>query len=260
RWLHRYVTNDVVGKGKLHTPITATTWKQKGALDQPTIRVYYLDEESYVRERIWVPLVEWKDGKLNEEQVKALPSSKLAVTSWGDEQVFLYYQGEDGIVNSLYQANSETPWQFGPTIEGATLGSALAVVNFPMYDKHGIRLYFQQDDGTVVEARWDNVIGQFLQLSNQSECHRGAVRIPATKGGDIAALTWGSAGGKEVLEMRIYTAKEGGYYESPYSGVWNLTWRTVADEAANSRIAVSRGGNKTNFYFIKDQKLEWVEY
>ncbi|KAF5720246.1 serine threonine kinase [Fusarium globosum] len=254
-WSQRYLNNDVIGKGKLHTPIATTAWKQTEGLGQPTIRVYVIDDDNHVRERIWVPLGEWSDGNLNAKQVRTMPSSNLAVTSWGDGQVFLFYQAEDGTIKSLYQQAPENPWKFGPTVEGAASNSPLAVINFPMWDKHGIRFYFQQEDGMVLEAMWDNVADDFQRLSSQSHCDQGAVRIPATKGGQIAAVTWGSAGGIGLLEMRIYTSKDGGYYESPYSGYWNRTWRTVGNEAADKHIAMSREENETRIYFIENQRL-----
>ncbi|KAF4948675.1 hypothetical protein FGADI_9450 [Fusarium gaditjirri] len=116
----RYLNNDVVGKGKLNTPIATTAWKQTDGLRQPTIRVYLLDEE-------------------NLGPVKAMPSSKLAATSWRDGQVFFYYQAEDGTIKSLYQRSPENQWEYGPRVEDAAPGSPLPVSNSLMYDKHGIR-------------------------------------------------------------------------------------------------------------------------
>ncbi|KAF5021913.1 hypothetical protein F66182_6061 [Fusarium sp. NRRL 66182] len=160
------------------------------------------------------------------------------------------------VVSFFYQRSPESLWEFGPTVEGAASGSSLAVLNFPTYDKHGIRFYFQQEDGMVLEAMWDNITDNFQHDSNQAHCDQGAVRIPAPRGGQIAAIAWGSAGTKELLEMRIYTSKDGGFYESPYSGIWNITWRTVGSDATGKQIALLRESNQTRIYFIEDQRLQ----
>ncbi|RMJ16885.1 hypothetical protein CDV36_003504 [Fusarium kuroshium] len=240
QWQERYQNNDVVGKGKRDTPIATTAWRQRGGLRQPTVRVYFLDPDDYIRERIWAPLSGWSDGQLNNKLVKASPSSKLAITSWGDGQVFLYYQAPGDLIKSLHHS-AQGQWGFGPNIQGAVLGSPLAALSFPMYDKHGIRVYFQQAGGLVLEAPWDNVTDQFRHLSHQSDRHLGAFRIPSTVGGHVAALTWGAAGGEIILEMRIYTSTEEGFLESPYSGIWNTSWRVVGKEAKGKQIAVGRG-------------------
>ncbi|KAI0550724.1 kinase-like domain-containing protein [Xylaria curta] len=257
-WQHRK-TKDVIGIAKPCSPIAAAAWQREGGYGQPAIRVYILDQSSYIRERVWDPMAGWSDGALSELRVKAAPFSQLAVTSWGEGNMFLCYQTEDRSIHVLHGRSGEQHrWQQGVTLPAAAQGSPLAIINFDRGLVRGIRLYHRVANPYYIqEVCWDGIrYGLELQDYGDADYYVGKYEAWAPAGTAVAAIAWI----EQVLEMRIYLGTEGGVNEARYSGVWVHYQRTVAAAARGKRFAVGLwSSGRVSIYFMDGLRLQECE-
>ncbi|KAI0438325.1 kinase-like domain-containing protein [Xylaria telfairii] len=257
-WQHR-TTKDVIGIAKPCSPIAAAAWQWEGGYGQPTIRVYILDQNSYIRERVWDPMAEWSDGALSGLRVKAAPFSQLAVTSWGEGNMFLCYQTEDRSIHILHGLSGEKHrWQQGVTLPAAAEGSPLAILNFDMGLDRGIRLYHQVESRYYIqEVCWDGIrYGLELQDYGDTNYFVGNYGAWVPAGGTVAAVAWK----EQVLEMRIYVSTKKGVNEARYSGIWVQYQRSLAAAARGKRFAVGLwSSGRVSIYFIDGLRLQECE-
>ncbi|KAI1409910.1 kinase-like domain-containing protein [Hypoxylon sp. FL1857] len=241
---------DAIAKGKLCTPIAATAWQQSGGHRQPMIRVYYLDENNFIRERAWDPILQWTDGALNECNIKAASFSELAVTSWGDGNIILCYQDDDRTIRILHGWAPRSEWRRGSTLKIAPVGSPLAATNFEHLGNRGFRLYCKVEDSRFGELCCDKVEDEGRE---NSDYYEGGYNRTTGTGASIAAMSF-----KQVdLEMFIYSSSTvDGIVENRYSGGW-LWWNSkVGTGTPNGPISTLRSGNGSVLvYFMEGSKL-----
>ncbi|KAH7348921.1 hypothetical protein BKA65DRAFT_270254 [Rhexocercosporidium sp. MPI-PUGE-AT-0058] len=161
---------DIVCLGKRFTPIAATSWLSGQGLN---IRVYYLDKDNYVRERIcvdpryqqrdpdWEDEPRWTPGELNVFNFRAASHSQLAVTSWGDGHISLCYQDTNQTIcelRGIWDDRGPAIWRKSLQLYDAIVATSLAITTFNIgrEGKKGIRLIYQGVDRNIREQIWDD--------------------------------------------------------------------------------------------------------
>lgn len=154
------------------------------AWDNVHLRVYFQDNEGYVRESQWDG--SWTGGKEGNRLFRAKPNSPLMAICWGSVHIRVYYIDNNNILQ-------EHCWD-GHWYNGA-LGSRQIKVDYrskiaacSWTETPHIRVYYQAPyDGKVREECWDG-----------NGWTTGATLMPAALGSGLAAVAFGS------VHLRVY--------------------------------------------------------
>ncbi|OTA62889.1 hypothetical protein K449DRAFT_48218 [Hypoxylon sp. EC38] len=214
------------------------------------IQVYYLDEDNFIRERSWDPIQEWTDGPLDKCKIKAASFSQLTATSWGNGNIILYYQDEDGTVRILHGWIPRSEWRRGPRLRAVPIGSPLAATNFEHLGNRELRLYCKFEDSKFGELCCDRVEDEERE---KSDYYEGGYAPDAASDAFIAATSSKQAD----LEMFIYhSSKVDGIVENKYSGGRVESHSPVGTGEPTGPISTLRSGNGSVLvYFIEGNKL-----
>ncbi|KAH8743238.1 hypothetical protein BGZ57DRAFT_919784 [Hyaloscypha finlandica] len=240
---------DKIAYGKIDSPLAATAWRRKDRLDQPTIRVYFLDTKNRLRERIWDPLLEWRDGPLNEKCIQAAPEGQLAVTSWNSGNICLSYQTKDGAIGIMHGSPDGKWWQNRAKTGMAAPGSSLGILSFPKRKQREIRLYYQDKKSSrLKELCWshthDNARGDAEPIQREVA---GALKL--------AAITAIAVGGK-VPDLRLYSSSSEGIVEGRFKGGWRRQPIASSEDVKNSRVTATHwGSGNISIFAVKGGKL-----
>ncbi|TGO28133.1 hypothetical protein BPAE_0032g00760 [Botrytis paeoniae] len=222
------------------------------------IRAYFLNKENYIQERIWDASLKWVDGTLNELKIKAAPFSQLAVASWENENIVLYYQTEDRNINVLHGWVSNRLWKRGAKVTKAAHGSVLSVVGFNHYGSQSLRLYYEDDDSILREACWE----RFRDADRTEEGafgwtlgHFGKEKPP---GAFMSAIVLQDEGN---IEIPVYLSTVDGIKQYRYA--WPSVWDIETDEeleASVGPISAFRWGDKQIIITVAGGKLIDIEH
>jgi hypothetical protein len=173
------------------------------------------------------------------QNIKVPPFSQIAVTSWDDRNIYVFYQTDDLTIREFCgwaDKEGHSHWRLGSRIATAAPGSFIGVVNWKRSTRTNLRLYFESENHTLREKCWEGAW----------DSNPGYYKLKTTPGAPIAAIAWGSLGLEgsdyEGLYMRVYTIDElGNIVEIP----WRYGWaepRIIAASIPNSKLAVVQRG------------------
>ncbi|RPB23466.1 fungal fucose-specific lectin [Terfezia boudieri ATCC MYA-4762] len=207
---------------------TAITWGST-----PHIRVYYVDTNNKLAEHCWDGSG-WYTGALGGSNIALDYRSKIGACTWSNTpSIRVYYQspGNQAIREVCWDGNG---WTGGATLPNAQLGSGLAAIAFSNNGIH-LRVYYQtRDDNTVREHCWDG------------SWSVGQMTAQAPAGTAIGATTWASD-----PQIRVYIEQtHGGHVsEMAYSGGWSGP-NVLTNCLADTNLSVCSWGNiQIRFYF-----------
>jgi hypothetical protein len=196
------LNKNVVGKGKLFTPLAAVSWNSSSGRQ---IRVYYLTENNILSELVYDG--SWHSGGLDSFGLKAASNSKLAAIQWGGStnsspEIRVYYQKSNDSGSPIYEHAWSSGWKTGSSFGSAAPGTSIGATVFGLGK---LRIYYQGPDNTIREQAWDSsswYVGQF------------SARAPDSA--SITAISWGS-----TPHIRVYWQKGAQELsEAAFDGGW----------------------------------------
>ncbi|KAK5996932.1 Fucose-specific lectin-like protein [Cladobotryum mycophilum] len=261
-----------VALAKSRSPIAATAWQQSSGNGQPEVwdaitkppwyleadmatstqvRVYFLNEDNFLRERIWTPASGWSDGTLNDLKVEATPPSQLAVTSWGEGNTMFCYQGVDGDVRVLNGWADQDFWMASARFSDADFGSALSICSLESGGCRSVRLYFQEE-GSFREAAWSGVRDDSRETPEGHYISQHMMEIPEKTPTSISAVAWES----DARGMRVYLGARDYLSELGYVTGWiPLAMDPEAAERDGAIAAVQRSPGRLCIYSVESVGL-----
>ncbi|KAI9737778.1 MAG: hypothetical protein M1834_009146 [Cirrosporium novae-zelandiae] len=226
----------IVAKARAHSLIVVTGWIWD---DVVHIRLYYLNAHNYLQEHAYTSSTGRTPGALNALNTKVSPFSQIAVTSWGDRNIYVFYQDDDLTIRELcglVDRGGHSHWRPGSRIVIVAPGSFMGVVSWKRSTRTNLRLYYESENYTLRERCWDG----------PWDSNAGYYKLNITPEAPIAAIAWGSLGlegsGYGGFYMRIYTIDESG---NVVEILWRYGWvrpRIIAASIPNSKLAVVQRG------------------
>jgi len=178
---------NVIAKGKLGTPISATSKELNN------IRVYYISEGNTLKEACYDSGAGWYDGALSGMNFQVAPySSVTGVFLAGTTNLILrvYAQSSDNTIQEFCWNSDGAGWVKGTNLGAALPGSGLAATSFKT-SQLGIRVYMQDNNLNLIEKCYDANRGWYT----------GAFSVPkAAPRAGLSVTSWGS------VSIRVYYA------------------------------------------------------
>lgn len=210
--------------------------------------MYFLDEDNYVRERTWDPISGWTDGALP-RTFNAAPLSQLAVTSWNEGNIMLFYQCEDGTIQPLHGWANKGRWEPDSPVRDASTGCSLSVSSWMYEGSRSVRLYFQSKDSEYREACWDRLQDDDRNYTGHQI---GYYRFPASLGSSVSSVYQTVEGQGSLC---VYTGGKHGISERRASN-WSAGHTVLEDLFPERHIsALSTDSGSVNIYLVRGDGL-----
>ncbi|KAL7268053.1 hypothetical protein RUND412_009337 [Rhizina undulata] len=219
-------SNGLVVKAKLNSPIAVVSWASG-----TQIRVYYLNEQDRVCEKLYSGGAAWTDGGLNSYNLQAAPYSQLAAAQIGegsDLRIHIYYQDatqkiREFIWNSGWAEGSKTL----PTALIGTSLSSCALASSP----GRWWLYYQDTNLKLKEVYYSTADGKFM---NGGYSPTGTFR----PGASISVVAW------DNIQLRVYAINEKNeLIETAYQGNQWAGTKTLTTTVTDSGVAAIQWPN-----------------
>lgn len=243
------------------------------------LRVYFQDNEGWVRESLWDG--SWTGGTVNNRLFQAKPNTPLSAITWGSQpHIRVYYVDNNNVLQEHCWDGSWTRGALGSKNIKVDYRSRIAACTWS--DTPSIRVYHQEPGNQAIQEQcWDGngwnrgatlpkamlgsglaaiaFNGAHLRVYYQSRDNMvrehcwdsswvaGHNLGQAPAGTAIAAITWSSA-----PQLRVYyeqSSGNGGIVEMAYSGGWSGP-KTLTSSIADTSLSVCCWGNiQIRFYY-----------
>ncbi|KAH9939730.1 fucose-specific lectin [Epithele typhae] len=251
------VAKNVIGSVKLTSPLSATSLGELEA-----IRVYGIAENNTISEFAYDQGKGWYSGGLTGKFRVAPYSSVGAVFLAKKRKLRVYVQAEDNSIQeySFVDGNSDG-WYKDQNLGPALPGTAIAVTAWGNNDNEiGIRVYFQDAEGKVIERAHDARKSKYW--------YKGGLSFPGPfPRTPLAVVSWeGSAHVRVYYDTADGTVREkahdgSGWYDGGFSEASVPASRisALSIKGADLRVYIQTGAYVTSFSEFVFNGDGWIE-
>ncbi|KAH8678222.1 fucose-specific lectin [Xylariales sp. PMI_506] len=203
-WTGSLVPQNVIGQGKILTPLSATS------VALSNIRVYFLNNNNYLQESAYDSGSGWYSGALSSKSFAVAPYSSVGATYISNTALRVYAQLPDNTIQEFLYDSSSSGWLKGSSLGQALPGTDIAVISNRASSTLSIRVYFQDASLNVIEKAYDNGKGWYT----------GSLTFPVSiPRASLGALSWTDSS----WHIRLYYSALGNpnlIKEKAWDGSW----------------------------------------